>query len=201
MTWEIHPTIDANYYKGYSHQRRLVCIPTNTTNTPTASIKNTTKGAMTEISEQLKLVKYQTTTCLSGDFLARLSVWLEKGEDLKILEELYSLKLLGSPNKSNHAFYCLRMSKDYYHTTQATHLKPSSGRLMNWGMTANGKCLTAKISQCHKTENECSLSDILEERVDQKYFLSEEATQTILKKSQKEFQMPKEYTQQNKQSL
>jgi hypothetical protein len=44
---------------------------------------------------------------------------------------------------------------------------------MNWGMTANGKCLTAKISESHRIGKECSLSDILEEQVDQKYFLSE----------------------------
>jgi hypothetical protein len=41
-------------------------------------------------------------------------------------------------------------------------------------MTVNGKCLTARISVSPKTESECSLSDILEEQVDQKYFLSEE---------------------------
>jgi hypothetical protein len=50
----------------------------------------------------------------------------------------------------------------------------SSPRLMNWGMTVNGKCLTAKISESHRTGKECSLSDILEEQVDQKYFLSED---------------------------
>jgi hypothetical protein len=44
---------------------------------------------------------------------------------------------------------------------------------MNWGMTVNGKCLTARISESHRTGKECSLSDILEEQVDQKYFLSE----------------------------
>jgi site-specific DNA-cytosine methylase len=55
---------------------------------------------------------------------------------------------------------------------------PSSPRLMNWGMTVNGKCLTAKISESHRTGKECSLSDILEEQVDQKYFLSDKASQT-----------------------
>ncbi|SNX61268.1 hypothetical protein SAMN06296273_2723 [Nitrosomonas ureae] len=40
-------------------------------------------------------------------------------------------------------------------------------------MTASGKCLTAKITEYPKTVNGCSLSDILEEHPDPKYFLSD----------------------------
>jgi hypothetical protein len=50
--------------------------------------------------------------------------------------------------------------------------KPSSPRLLNWGMVSNGKCLTARISASPRTGNGCSLSDILEESVEEKYFLS-----------------------------
>ena len=49
-------------------------------------------------------------------------------------------------------------------------------------MTANGKCLTAKITECHRTGSECSLSDILEEQPDQKYFLSDLAMKNIFEK-------------------
>ena len=52
--------------------------------------------------------------------------------------------------------------------------------LHNWGMIANGKCLTARISASHRIEKECSLSDILEEQVDPKYFLSEKTQARIL---------------------
>jgi DNA (cytosine-5)-methyltransferase 1 len=54
-------------------------------------------------------------------------------------------------------------------------LELSSVRLMKWGMMQNGKCLTANIS-FHKTGNVSSLSDILEENVPDKYFLSETMT-------------------------
>ena len=128
-----------------------------------------------ETSEKLMPQKYQTTTYLPQGFLANLSALLGKEGDLKILEELCSLKLLASPNKSNHAFYSLKTLKGYYHTTKVKHLELSSTRWMNWGMTAGGKCLTAKISVSPRIGNECSLSDILEEQVDQKYFLSEQA--------------------------
>ena len=58
--------------------------------------------------------------------------------------------------------------------------KPSSPRLQNWGMAWNGKCLTARISEFPIIGKECSLSDILEDAVDDKYFLSEAQTKFIL---------------------
>jgi hypothetical protein len=56
---------------------------------------------------------------------------------------------------------------------------------MSWGMTSNGKCLTARITESPRTGKECSLSDILEEHVDQKYFLSEKAVAGILNHKEK----------------
>lgn len=44
----------------------------------------------------------------------------------------------------------------------------------------NSKNLTAKISESPKTENECSLLDILEENVPTEYFLSEEKTRNLI---------------------
>ena len=43
----------------------------------------------------------------------------------------------------------------------------------------NGRCLTPKISECHRTGKDVSLSDILEEEVAQKYFLSKEQVEKI----------------------
>lgn len=47
------------------------------------------------------------------------------------------------------------------------------------GMMLNGRCLTPKISECHRTGKDVSLSDILEEEVAQKYFLSKEQVEKI----------------------
>ena len=49
---------------------------------------------------------------------------------------------------------------------------------MKWGMTVNGNCLIANIS-FHKTGSESSLSDILEDKVDEKYYLSEKSVASI----------------------
>lgn len=44
----------------------------------------------------------------------------------------------------------------------------------------NGKFSIPKILECHKTEKGASLSDILEDEVQQKYFLSKEQTEKIV---------------------
>ena len=77
-------------------------------------------------------------------------------------------------------YFVLKMLKDCYLITVDSLSKPSSPRLMNWGMIVNGKCLTARISESHRIGKECSLSDILEESVDQKYFLSEKIQNRLI---------------------
>lgn len=48
------------------------------------------------------------------------------------------------------------------------------------GTMSNGRCLTAQPLESPKTGKECSLLDILEEQVDEKYCLSEDATRRLL---------------------
>ena len=126
-----------------------------------------------ETSEQLTLLPYQNTTSSVGDFLANLSALLGSEEDLKILEAHSSLRYAESYRLSDLRFYSLRMSKDSSRMMKEIPSKPSSERWMNWGMTVNGRCLTAKISESRRTGSECLLSDILEDNPDPKYFLSE----------------------------
>lgn len=118
------------------------------------------------------------------DFRAKLSQLRAIDEVLKIHDELSSLKLQGSHLCSNLTTYSLRTLKDSSVTTTEILSRPSSEHWMNWGMMWNGKCLTAKISECPKTENGCSLSDILEEHVPEMYFLSEEKAQQLILSNQ-----------------
>lgn len=48
------------------------------------------------------------------------------------------------------------------------------------GTMRSGKYSTLKTSECHKIEKGCSLSDILEDEVPQKYFLSKDQTEKIV---------------------
>lgn len=132
-------------------------------------------------SQTTKSETSDTLTQSAEDFRAKLSALLEIEEDSKILEELSSLKSQGSHLYSNLNIYSLKTSKDSLTTTKEIPSRSSSQRWMNSGMMWNGKCLIAKISEYHKTGKECSLSDILEENVDEKFFLSEEKTKNLVR--------------------
>lgn len=51
------------------------------------------------------------------------------------------------------------------------------------GTVLNGKCTIPKTTECHKTENECTLLDILENDVPADFYLSKEKVQQLLSKS------------------
>lgn len=160
---------------------------TTMTNTP---VKSTERGlemgnSMKETSEQLTLLPYQNTTSCVRDFLARVSVLLESEEDLKILEAHSSLRYAGSYGLKDLAIYSLRMLKDSSPMMTEALLKELSERWMSWGMTVNGRCLTARITVFHKTGKGCSLSDILEKNPDQKYFLSEKLIKAMVAHKEK----------------
>ena len=70
--------------------------------------------------------------------------------------------------------------KDSSTMTEELHLRPSSEPWMNWGTMWNGKSLTARISEFHKTGSACSLSDILEENVPEEFFLSQKVASKLL---------------------
>ncbi|CBJ21707.1 type II DNA modification methyltransferase [Streptococcus mitis B6] len=130
---------------------------------------------MTSQQYQMNLFEESEVWTLSvADFRAKLSQLQETDEVLKIHEELCSLKLLGSHLFSDLNIYSLRTSEDCSTMTEGLHLKPSSEPWTNWGMMWNGKCLIARILESPKIGSVCSLSDILEEQVDEKYFLSAE---------------------------
>jgi len=108
--------------------------------------------------------------------LASHSALRVREEDLRILAGLFSLRLSESPRLRDPVIFSLKMFGDFSATMKGTRLPPSLQRFQTWGMTCNGKVLTASIMESHRTESGCSLSDILEENPDQKYFLSEKAT-------------------------
>ena len=133
-----------------------------------------------ETSEQSIRRSYRTLTSLLEAFPARRFLSPEKGKGSKIQEVRSSLRSLELLGQSGHAFYFLRTSKGFYLTATEKRSTPSSPRLMNWGTTSNGRCLTARISESPRIGNECSLSDILEERPDRRYFLSKLTVRRLL---------------------
>ena len=58
--------------------------------------------------------------------------------------------------------------------------RQSSEPWTSWGIVSNGKCLIAEPSESLKTEKECSLSDILEDSVEERYFLSQRTINRLM---------------------
>ena len=120
------------------------------------------------------------------DFLAQTFPCQESGQVLKESEVDFFLQSLACSKaqipKINPASLSLRMLSICCQAREAGILPPFSLTYGKQGMMLNGSVSTQKISECHSTENECTLLDILEESVDEKYFLSADQTERLLKK-------------------
>ena len=163
----------------------LLAIP-KSTSTHHQSMNDTSKEQKTMATSQKSTQKnYQTLTASSVASLVRHLASQENDGDSMIPEVRSFLTSHGFLGKSNHAILSLRTSKGFYLTTKETLSAPSLPRLMNWGTTVNGVCLTAKTSVFPKTGKGSTLSDILEEHPDPKYSLSSEQTEKILASSGK----------------
>jgi site-specific DNA-cytosine methylase len=81
---------------------------------------------------------------------------------------------------------CSRMFPDFSVQTRDETLQKSSG--FSWssaGMGFNGACSTASFSESPNVANVCSLSDILERHVPQRFYLSPRACRGVLRRAEK----------------
>ena len=125
---------------------------------------------------------YPSSTLLPADFLAKASQSQEQVKDLTIQEERCFLKLQELLPLKNLSISSSKMFPVCLTMTPAGHLKQSSIHWMSWGMMCAGRYLTAKISEFPNQEIECSLSDILEDNVPEKYYLSRKQAEKLLYK-------------------
>lgn len=135
-------------------------------------------------SELFEPKTYQKQISFVEDFLVplfrlqgkdRVSIW-------KMPEALSLLKCFAWLGIEEYHTYFLKMLKDSSTTMKEEPSESYSKSWMAWGMTLNGNYLTAKISESRNTGKGCSLSQILEENPDQKYFLSEKQVKRMLEK-------------------
>lgn len=125
---------------------------------------------------------YPISTFWSEDFPVSPFQSQEREEDLTIQEERCFSKLLELLPLKNLSISSSKMFPDCLTMTQAGHLKQSSVRWMNWGMMCVGRYSTAKILEFPNHEIECSLSDILEDYVSERYYLSRKQAEKLLYK-------------------
>jgi hypothetical protein len=95
-------------------------------------------------------------------------------------EGLSFLTSLGFLKQSDLGCVYWKTSKEFFLTTTETLSKLSSLRLLNWGTTSNGKCSTQRISESRRIGKESSLSDILEQDVPKRFFLSDKVVKKLL---------------------
>jgi hypothetical protein len=164
----------------------VVSGQTTMTSTPAKSTENTMeiKNSLKVTSEQSTLTQSPTSNFSLLDFLAKASRSQAKGKDLRTLAERYSTRLPELRVLKDLAYYFLKTSRDSSATTKDELLPKSFKRWTSWGMTSNGKCLTANISAFPRIGRECSLSDILEPNPPDKYFLSDKQTRWLQRKLQ-----------------
>ena len=131
--------------------------------------------------QELSPKSFRKLTATASDFHARLSVLLESEEALKIQEELCFLKSCGWLESKSLVYFSPKTSEA---SSTMRGDKPSESlhpQWMSWGTMSNGRCLTANILGFPRIGKECSLLDILEKRVDEKFFLSDAATKYLIR--------------------
>ena len=159
----------------------FVLVTPKLTNTPSKSTKGTSTIKTMETAQKSMFPNYRTLTSSLADSLAKVSRLLESGRDLTTREARYFLRLLGFLKPSNPVLYCSKTSKVYYPTMTAKHSEEYSESFANWGIGWNGRFLTARISAFPRTGSGSSLSDILEKKVDKRYFLSGKMVKQLMK--------------------
>ena len=113
----------------------------------------------------------------------KISALQEEGQDLTE-EEAASLEkfldcLEKGKKKIDPSGLSMKMLKACFHQTEGATTSKSSLHWMNLGTMSSGKISTQNGS-CHKTGSGYTLSDILEDEVDTKYFLSRGQAEKII---------------------
>lgn len=134
------------------------------------------------MQEKLYPNSYPISTFLLADFPVSPSQLQEREKDLMTQEERYFLRLLELLPLKSLSISSSKMFPVCLTTTKAGHLKQSSVHWMAWGIMCAGRYLTAKISEFPNQEIECSLSDIIEKNVPEKYYLSRKQAEKLLYK-------------------
>lgn len=161
---------------------------TKLTSTPAKSTEGTSvqKSLLRATSAKSKQQTFQTSTYSALDFLAKLfRLQARNGRVQASLVERYLHRLLGLRRLRDPSFYCWKTSEVSFLQALGETSPSSLGRWEAWGIYSSGKCLTASTTELHRIGRGCSLSDILEEHVSGKYFLSERMLEALERHSAK----------------
>ena len=125
-------------------------------------------------------------TLFYSDSLVRIyQTQTRKAKVLKAKEALSSLNVCGLSTSLTRLGYSLRMFPDSFQLTKEGTLHLSCKRFPKAGMGIRGEFWTVNTSESPNDAKECSLSDVLEENVHPKYYLSRKAVAGMIRRSKK----------------
>jgi len=153
----------------------IVSTPTNLTSThppSTATSGDPQTNSWKETSVNKTPIQSPTSTSSPQVSRASLLALLEEDLGWRTPEELSFLRWLGFSATKDPDIFCLKTSKDYLVMTKEKLSRQYLGFSPTSGIELNGKYLIRRAGS-PRIERGYSLSDILEENVDERYFLSE----------------------------
>jgi hypothetical protein len=124
-------------------------------------------------------------TLLLEDFPVRTCPLQESGRDLLESGVDYGSSLLGLLTNLSRGGWLSKMSPVFYPVIEDRILPLSFDGWSNAGMAFAGGYLTLSISEFPKDGDACSLSEVLEVDVAQKYYLSAKVASGILRRAEK----------------
>jgi hypothetical protein len=178
----ISSTVLGQRVNNVSHVLLDMSGQTTSTNTPTKSTKQDSekKGIIQVTLGESMQGKSPTMTSFVEDFHAKRFRLRAKGKVSRTLVERFSSRYAELSKLKDLNCYSSKTLKDSLIMTEEELSRSSFNRWMNWGTGSNGRFLTANISESPRIGKECSLSDILEDRVDEKYFLSQKTVDRLM---------------------
>ena len=152
------------------------------TNTQVKSIKNTGQKSQKLQATLGESMKKESLNMISfaRAFLARPSLLPGKGKVSRILVARYSSRYVELRNITDLSCYYSKTLKAFSTMTEEELSAQSSTPWKTWGIGGSTRFLTARITGSHRIGKECSLSDILEKDVPDRYFLSPERARYLI---------------------
>lgn len=142
-----------------------------------------TENGIELISDRYGQMMFQGLTAGVSAHLAKISALQESEKDLTETEAALLERFSGFAGKKGKISpngLSTKMLRECLAATEALTSLQFSLKWESWGMISNGNCSTQKTSDYRRTGSECTLSDILEQRVESKYFLSLEQMKKII---------------------
>ena len=121
----------------------------------------------------------------TADSHARTSAWPASGPVLGATVAVSGLSSTGCCANCGHDGRLLRMSLDFYPATADATLESFSTGWMNSGSMSRGRYWTRSTSESRNAAAACSLSQVLEDEVQSKFYLSAKAAVGILRRAER----------------